>query len=538
MVGNTVDVIIGSHAYQPPGRFKNIVQHRPFPDALRDVKPPDDLVIDPYNGSKDYTAVVTEECYKPCGEHKILALASGDFSPTTLSYLEQGRPTVNCKPSPYDLVRMSYGISKMNFGGHASFLMQGGYDHLIFPFETPEVKDIQVSMAKEAFKAHFGEYPKGAWAPEAGIDLQTLETFANNGIEFTVLAPWQAHGIKKIESENWEYVGGAIDPGKTYKCSLPNGKSIAIFFFDESLARKIAHNYCGIYSSSDSFLGHIKNTRQSGLTVTYNDLETWGHHWGLHKGVDSIKTVSEALLALYDGKEIDGTIYKLTTFSKYLKEHPPEYEVSIKGWTSWSCHRNGSDHGLGRWGDHIRTDCDCGDVWDSKWRSNLRSAHEFLNREIEKKFFHKVGPDYFIDPKQALKEYVLVLRGKEGLKDFLKKHAKPGVKNFEKMYKLLEMQKFSMLINTSCGWFHSNLKRIEPIMNMVAANSALRILKEILPGDKGQDIEGRFIELLSQVHVDFTSADNIFREAIAANPNYYGNGKPKSFLVTAPAVAA
>ncbi len=517
MSGNTVEVIVGNHAYQPRGRFKGVVQRQSFHEAITGIKPSNELVIDPYNGkTEDWTGIATDQCYDPCAKHKILELASGDFAPGTLSYLQERRPDL------YDLIKNSYLISKRNFGGDSSHLMQGGYNHLIFPFETPEVKDIQVSMGKEAFKAHLGEYPKGAWAPEAGIDLQTLEAFANNGIEFTVLAPWQAHSIKKIGSETWEYAGGAIDPGRVYKCHLPNGKEIAIFFFDNPLTEKVAHNKYGIYSSPDNFIDHITKTRQNGLTVTYNDLETWGHHWGLHKGVDSIKTVSEALLTLYKGGEINGTNYKLTTFSKYLREHPPEYEVTIRPWTSWSCHRDGNDHGLGRWGDQIRTDCTCGDVWDSHWRAALRRAHEYLNREIENIFFRELGPKYFIDPKQALKDYILTIDSNDSLAELLKKHAKQGISksSYKTMYNLLELQKFSMLMNTSCGWFHSNLKRIEPVMNMVAANSALEILREVLSDGRGHGIEKHFMELLSQVNVNFTTANSIFKEAIAVNPHY------------------
>ncbi|MBI3591752.1 MAG: DUF3536 domain-containing protein [Candidatus Melainabacteria bacterium] len=517
MSGSTVDVIIGNHAYQPSGRFKSVVQRRPYYDTLAGVKPPDDLVADPFNGSKDWTGVVTDECYGPCAENEILSLASVDFSPTTLSYLEERRPSI------YELIKESYWVSKINFSTHASALMQGGYDHLIFPFESLEVKDTQVSWAKEGFRTHFGEYPKGAWAPEAGIDMPTLELFNSHGINFTVLAPWQAEGIKKIGSDHWEYVGGAIDPSRPYKCCLDNGKEIAIFFFDNPLAEKVAHNKCGIYDSSENFINHIKMTRQSGLTVTYNDLETWGHH---HKG-EVPKTVSSALLDLYEGKVKDGSTYKLTTFSKHLKEHPPEYEVKIRPWTSWSCKTDKTDHALGRWGDHIRTDCNCGDVWDSRWRSALRTAHEYLNREIENIYFREIGPKYFKDPGQTLKDYVLILLERNNLGEFLKAHAKRGISknHFEIMYNLLELQKFSMLMNTSCGWFHNSIRRIEPVMNMVSANSALEILKEILPNGRGQVIEKQFMQLMSQVNIE-NGGDNVFKEAIAANPYY--KGKPGS----------
>ncbi len=51
MSGNTVEVIIGDYAYQPNGRRKSMVQRQPFYEAIRRVKPLDDLVIDPFNGN-------------------------------------------------------------------------------------------------------------------------------------------------------------------------------------------------------------------------------------------------------------------------------------------------------------------------------------------------------------------------------------------------------------------------------------------------------------------------------------------------------
>ena len=144
MAGNTVEVIIGNHAYQPPGRFKSVVQRRHFFDALNGIKPPDDLVVDPFNGrSKDWTGIIADECYKPCAENKIFALSSVDFSPTTLEYLKEK------KPDTYELILKSHAISKINYGGHSSHLMQGGYDHVIFPFEIPETSTISLTAKLE-----------------------------------------------------------------------------------------------------------------------------------------------------------------------------------------------------------------------------------------------------------------------------------------------------------------------------------------------------------------------------------------------------
>ncbi len=535
MSGNTTEVIKGFHAYQPPGRFMSEVQRRLFSDAIHGIKPPDNLVQDPFNGgAKDWTDLITDQCYAPCADphHKIYALASIDTAPTTLDYLQLRKPKV------YEHIKESHRIGKINFGDHSPILAQGLYDHIISPFESLEVKEVQTHWTKEHLKEHFGEYPKGAWLPEAAVDKQTLQVLANSGFEFTILAPWQAKKVRKIGNEHWDYVRGEIDPSRPYRCNLDNGKSIAIFFFDNHLTDKIANNKDGIYHSSNSLIEHTKKTRQKGLTVTYNDLETLGHHWGLHKGVDSVKVVSNSLLDLYEGK-VPG--YKLTTFSKYLKEHNLEYEVEIEPWTSWSCKDDQKGHhSLGRWGDHERQDCSCGPVWNSSWRSNLRSAHEYLTGDLKRDthgikkddfegvreiFFRDIGPKYFRDPMLAIKQYRAVFEGKERLREFLKMHAAKGISKsrFETMHDLLELQRLSMRMNTSCGWFHNSLRRIEPVMNMVAVNDVLDLLKNLLPEGKGNEVEKNFIHLMSQVNIE-NRGDNIYKEAIAANPHY--SGKP------------
>lgn len=538
MSGNVVEIINGFHAYQPPGRFKSQVQKSSFSDAMNGIKPPDDLVQDPFNGGvKDWTGIIAEQCYGPCADprHKIYALASIDTAPTTLDYLQLRKPEV------YDHIKQSYRIGKINFGGYSPMLAQGLYDHIIPPFESVEVKEIQAHWTKEHFKEHFGEYPKGAWLPEAAVDKPTLQVLADQGFEFTVLAPWQAKKVRKIGNEHWDNVYREIDPSRPYKCNLDNGKSIVIFFFDNYPTDKIANSKNGIYNSVDDYIHNLKLTRQQGVTVTYNDLETLGHHWGLHKGVDSVKVVSNSLLDFYDGRVFN---YKLTTFSKYLKEHPIEYEIEIEPWTSWSCKDDQKGHhSLGRWGDHERQDCNCGlpQNSNSTWRSNLRFAHEYLTGDLPKDvygigknnfegvreiFFRTLGPKYFKDPMLAIKEYRTVSEGKEKLGEFLKTHAAKGIgkSKFETMHKLLELQRLSMRMNTSCGWFHGGLRRVEPVMNMVAANSAIQTLKEILPDRRGYQVEKSFMDLMSQVHIE-NGGKAIYEEAIAANPHY--NDKPK-----------
>ena len=92
------------------------------------------------------------------------------------------------------------------------------------------------------------------------------------------------------------------------------------------------------------------------------------------------------------------------------------------------------------------------------------------------------------------------------------------------MHDLLELQRLSMRMNTSCGWFHNSLRRIEPVMNMIAISDVLNLLKNLLPEGKGFEIEKNFMHLMSQVNIE-NRGDNIYKEAIAANPHYSEQNK-------------
>ena len=57
------------------------------------------------------------------------------------------------------------------------------------------------------------------------------------GISFTVLAPRQA---KAWRPPNGHWRTTPVDPGRAYKCYLPSGKSIDLFFYDGAVAQAVA----------------------------------------------------------------------------------------------------------------------------------------------------------------------------------------------------------------------------------------------------------------------------------------------------------
>jgi len=127
--------------------------------------------------------------------------------------------------------------------------------------------------------------------------------------------------------------------------------------------------------------------------------------------------------------------------------------------SSWSC-----AHGVGRW----TRDCGChtgGEAgWNQAWRDPLRLALNFLRDDAALKF-ESSGSELLHDPWAARNDYIDVLLKETAREDFLARHARRSLSEAERerVFQLLEMQRSSLLMFTSCGWFFSDLAGIETI---------------------------------------------------------------------------
>ena len=63
--------------------------------------------------------------------------------------------------------------------------------------------------------------PEGIWLAETATDAETLEVLIDLGIRYTILSPFQAQCVRKINSDNpndWHDVSwGSIDPSQPYR---------------------------------------------------------------------------------------------------------------------------------------------------------------------------------------------------------------------------------------------------------------------------------------------------------------------------------
>ena len=436
----------------------------------------------------DWNARICAECYAPNTLARVLndkqqltdlinnyARISFNFGPTLLSWMEKKEPEV------YRAILEADKQSQQNFSGHGSAIAQA-YNHMILPLANRRDKYTQVRWGIADFKKRFGRMPEALWLAETACNTETLEVLAECGMKFVILAPGQCAKVRKIGEEKWQDVPGAkVDPKRAYLCNLPSGRRIALFFYDGPVSQGIA--FSDTLKSGETFAGRPLGTYNSGpeaqLMHIATDGETYGHH----------QKFADMALAYCLKYVEDKTDVVLTVYGEFLAKNPPLYEAQIFENSSWSCF-----HGVERW----RADCGCNSGmhggWHQKWRKPLRDALDWLRDEMIKTY-DTVGRQYFKDPWAARDEYIdLVLdRSLDAQHRFFLKHAtekawtdRPGA------LRLLEMQRFAMLMYTSCGWFFDEISGIETVQIMQYAARAAQLNKQI----SGVDLEPELIKRL------------------------------------------
>ncbi len=473
---------IHGHFYQPP-------RENPW---LEEIEVQDSAA--PFH---DWNARIAAECYGPNGAARLLtperritdildnyAHLSFNFGPTLLSWLEEHEPEI------YERILLADRES-LRERGHGNAIAQA-YNHPILPLASRRDRVSQVRWGIADFEHRFGRRPEGFWLPEAAVDLASLEILADEGIAFTLLSPYQAAQVRPADGPWQDARGGRLDPTLPYLCRLPNGRSIAIFFYDGPIAKAIAFE--GGLSSSGELVSRLRagfddaRGHDEILNVAL-DGETFGHH---KKGGDEV--LAGAIAQLRDGGEVE-----LTNYAAFLASHPPTWEAQIQENTSWSC-----AHGIERW----RSDCGCQDNgqpgWSQSWRGPLRAALERL-RDGLADLFEREGRELFSDPWSARDGYIeLILdRGPERREAFFDRHSARRLSERDRVQalRLLELQRNGMLMFTSCGWFFSELSGLETVQNLKYAARALQ-----LAGELGEvALEAPFLEALAQAKSNLPS---------------------------------
>lgn len=489
-------ICIHGHFYQPP-------RENPW---LEDIEIQDSAA--PY---RNWNERIASECYAPNAASRILddkgsirdiinnySKMSFNFGPTLLTWLE------NADPGIYESILDADRRSLEHFSGHGAAIAQA-YNHMIMPLANEQDKRTQVIWGIRDFEFRFKREPEGMWLPETAVDVPTLEILAEYGIKFTILAPKQARHIRKIGEKNWHALHGPIiDPQQPYRCPLPSGKDIVIFFYDGPVSHDIA--FGGLLNNGEAFAGRLlsafsKEHKDSPRLVhVATDGETFGHHhrfgnMALSYGLHYIESHQLA---------------ELTVYSEFLDVCPPQYEVDIHENSAWSC-----AHGVERW----RSDCGCHvghNTWHQKWRQPLREALDWLRDTVNPLYQHEMASLCF-DPWLVRNEYIQVLldRSSANVERFFDNFCKEKLSREQKVeiLKLLELQRHAMYMYTSCGWFFDDIAGTEALQILQYAARVIQLSQEVLRIDPEQE----FIKRLESAPVnapEYKNGGDLYRKVV------------------------
>src|SRR3954451_21977577 len=477
---------IHSHFYQPP-RENAWLEQIELQDSAY-----------PYH---DWNERVDAECYAPNLAARILdesqritriinnySKINFNFGPTLLSWAAEH------SPQTYRGIIEADRQSQKLFSGHGSAMAQA-YNHMIMPLANARDKKTQVRWGFEDFVHRFGRSPEGMWLPETAVDSETLGLMAEAGLVFAVLAPHQAKAVRPLDGGSWTDVNGSkIDPTRVYLFRTSSGRTINLFFYDGPISQAVAFEK--LLDNGEKFAARLTGAFSDGrswpqLAHIATDGETYGHH---HRHGEM--ALAYALEYIASRK-----LAKITNYGEFLERFPPTHAVRIHENTAWSCM-----HGVERW----RSNCGCNSGragWNQEWRRPLRNALDWLRDHVESRF-ERFGATLLREPWEARNAYIHVLlnRTPEVRQRFGAQHFRRNLQPSEEVraWKLMELQRNAMLMDTSCGWFFDDLSGIETVQVIQYAGRVLQLAEQLF----NEPIEERFLERLSLAHSNLPEYGN------------------------------
>jgi alpha-amylase/alpha-mannosidase (GH57 family) len=478
-------VVIHGHFYQPPRENPWIEQIEVEPSAA------------PFH---DWNTRITAECYRPNsvarvydGQGRILDIVNNyrhlsfNFGPTLISWLEDQAPQTYARLLEAD-------AQSLAALGHGNAMAQA-YNHAILPLCNPRDRETQVIWGLKDFEHRFQRPAEALWLPETAVNYPTLATLVDHGMKFVLLSPFQAKRVRPVTGGEWTPAQGSLDTTQAYRCFLPDGKGkkrrfIDVFFYngevaaDLSFGDLLADSYRLSARLAASFSPDKKRPQ---LLHVATDGENYGHH----------KKFGELALAHALTEVLPQKGLQLTNYATFLKLAPPTLEVEIylgsagEG-SSWSC-----AHGVGRW----KENCGCSTggqpTWNQRWRTPLRKSFDFLNGKLAA-IFESEGGKYFQDPWQARNGYIDVIldRSTGKLEEFFARHGRPGLKEDDRVaaLMLLEMERHTLLMYTSCGWFFADISGLESLQVIKYAARALQLGQHFT----SEPLEPPFLKILER----------------------------------------
>jgi hypothetical protein len=503
MTKSTTALVIHGHFYQPPREnpWTGEIEHQPSAHPF-----------------SNWNERIARECYRPNAFARIVdnygrverivnnySLINFNFGATLLAWLERFHP------GTYARILEADRTSALRRGGHGNAIAQG-YHHSILPLCNERDLRTEIRWGMADFRRRFRREPESLWLPETACNAATLGALIDEGLKYMILSPYQAERVRPAQSEIWRSViDGQLDTTVPYRYLHPDGsgRSLAIFFYDGQLAKAIAFD--GVLASSHMMLDRCERSAPAGdgkgIVHVATDGESYGHHFKF----------GDRCLAY--GLEVEAAArgFWVTNYGEFLARHAPEMEVEIKAGpggegTAWSC-----AHGVGRWS----RDCSCHasapEGWNQRWRGPLRAALNYVRDEAARAF-EEQGAELFRDPWSARDAYVeLLFEPRRERAEFLEREAGRPLSEVERKraLTLLELQRSSLLMFTSCGWFFNDISGIETVQVMKYAARVMDFMGELQTASP----RAGFLELLAGAESNLRKHGNgadIFRESVEA----------------------
>jgi alpha-amylase/alpha-mannosidase (GH57 family) len=346
--------IVHCHFYQPPRE-----------DPWRDVVDAEPSAA-PFH---DWNARITHESYEPFGAARVLDQAgrvarhvnlyewvSFDVGTTLAHWLESNASTV------YTTIVAADRASAARLGGHGNAIA-APYNHVILPLASWRDKRTEIRWGLADFHRRFGRAAEGMWLPETAVDEETLVALAEAGVRFTILAPHQ--------------VENTVRGGAPLRFAAAGGRSIALFIYDGALSHDAAFGGGGVLDDGAELarrLGPDPDPSANEIRSIALDGETFGHH----------RRFAEMALADAVTRLSQSNVVRIDNYASVLDRVTPTDAAVLVEDSSWSC-----VHGIERW----RSDCSCGmrPGASHKWRRPLRSALNWLARELDDRYVSRVA---------------------------------------------------------------------------------------------------------------------------------------------------
>jgi hypothetical protein len=399
--------------------------------------------------------------------------------------------------------------------------MAQSFHHTILPLASEADRRTEIRWGIRDFEIRFGRRPTGLWLPETAVDLATLRILAEEGIAFTILAPWQA-------------ADPATDTRRLYQVALGGGRSIGIAFYDGGLSGAISFDPAAT-ADADAFVRErlvprfgLSPSPETGAATTAH---TAARRDPTHDGADPIVVIAtdgelyghhqtfrdlflQRLVGAGDGDSagIPGEghdrgfdVVMLSAAFEAARSAGTLAPTRIAERTSWSCH-----HGVARWSG------ECPDAADGRWKDPLRSSLVRLAAGIDAVTQATIRTEFpRLDLSAARDAYVDVVIGKSTCDGFAGGILGAGTTaaHRDRALDLLEAQRWRLAMFASDGWFWDDPIRPETKQVLRAAARAVRLVD----GVAGTTLESRLRDDLTLFTSPARGMDGyaIYREALS-----------------------